>query len=923
MAVWLLSTPWVAFSQSEYAQKEVVLGYGLEKTNATSTESAVTVSGDKIRQSGAISLQNALYGRLPGLIALQNGGFYNDNGAILSVRGQHSLSYNDILILVDGFERPINTLTLDEIESVTVLKDAAAIARYGFKAINGVIYVKTKRGTSQKLDVQVRYDHGFDSAFRLPEMVDAYTYANALNEARANDGLSPYYNAYEVDAFKNNTYPDIYPNVDWEKETLRKMAFTETYHLSFRGGDSKLRYYTMLNLNRAHGLFNHTETDDYSSQLKYSQGNIRTNIDLDFSPSSKLSLNITGIFFESSRPTGFGPNDLMSRIYQIPAAAFPVKTADGYWGGDSKWTDDNPVANIAATGYGRDHGRSLYADLQYKQGLDIITKGLSATLRFGYDNHANYWEKRQTEFEYASDRYVFDQFGNPINTTRVQGGNKATQLAFSKSLNRQWRHSNFLASVDYEKNLGKHALNASIFYTADGLIENEQNNTFYRQNFGAHVGYNYGNRYLADLTLMYSGSNRLAFFPSRYGFSPALSAAWVLSEESFLKGSDIVNFLKLRASAGILCSDYTPDLNISEQSFGGGNGFYFGDNYTSFGGNKENRLPNTNPKPEKAYIYNAGIDAELFRSLSFSVEGYFQRNSDILCSEGGMNSAVLGVSSPYVNAGVMDSYGVDLGVNFLRTFGKFRVEAGVNYMYTRNRIRENMDEPVAYSYLDKRGNSLSQCYGLEAIGFFRDQEEIDNYPIRQTFGTVRPGDIKYKDQNNDGEINENDVVPIGYDNVTPRHYFGIDLNLEYRGFGINLMFQGVSKFSKFLTTTGVFRPITNNTNISEYYLERRWIPGADNSNAEYPALSYEDNKNNNRNSTVWIKDASYLRLRNCELYYNFPKALISKIRLSALKLYVRGENLLCWDSIKVMDPENTGTRYPITKAVHVGIMLNF
>lgn len=900
------------------------LGYNIKRDAKTSTASINSVGYDKLQQSSSLNLQNALYGRLLGLTALQYGGFENDNAAKLSIRGLKTLSSNDILILVDGFERPIDNLTIEEVETVQVLKDAAAIALYGVRGINGVVNVITKRGIKQGLDVKVRYDHGFASAFRIPEMVDAYTYANALNEGRLNDGLLPRYNVYELVAFKDNTYPYVYPNVNWEKETLRDNASTNTYNVSLRGGDDRVQYYSMINLNTAFGLLNNADRGDYSSQLKFSQGNIRTNLDIKLGSSTKMKLNMLGIFYESNRPGNMGANEIMKKIYQIPSAAFPVQTEDGYWGGDTKWTNQNPVAIIANTGYGKDHGRSLYADVQLDQNLDFLLKGLNASIRFGYDNHANYWEKRVTGFEYASDRYVFDDAGNPIQTIRTSGGDKSTDLSFSKSLNRQWRQSNVVFTINYNKKIAeRHDFDASFIYSTSKKTRNEQNNTLYYQDFATSFHYGYDNRYIADLVLMYSGSNRLAFFPHQYGFSPVLSGAWVVSNEKFMKEVPFVDYLKVRASAGIISSDYTPELNLTEQPFSGGGSFYFMDNYVSFGGTKEGRLAAKNLKLEKSYKYNLGIEALLWKNLGVVFELYRQRNADIILSQSGMNSSVLGVSSPYINAGKVDSKGLEIGLNYSQSIHDFNFYVDAKYTLSKNKIVENLQEPVAYSYLDQRGNSVSQCYGLEAIGFFKDQEEIDNYSITQTFATVKPGDIKYKDQNGDNRIDENDVVPIGYNNSIPEQYFSLNLGLEYKGLGFNALFQGVGGYSQFLTTSGIYRPITGEINISEHYYNNRWIPGEDNVNAKYPRLSAEDNKNNNRNSTVWLEDASYLKLRSCELYYKFPASFLQKLPIEQAKVYVRGMNLFSLDAIDIMDPENIGERYPTTKSIHLGFSLNF
>ena len=378
----------------DYTSQPVHLGFGINQTIGESTASISSVGSEQLMKSSALSLSNSLFGNVLGLRALQNGGTVWENYPVFSMRGLKSLSSNGVLVLVDGFERSIGTLTREEVESVSILKDAAAVALYGYRGINGVISVKTKRGKYNTMEIDVNYDHAFTSPVRLPEFANSYTYANALNEALTNDGKSPKYNTYELHEFQSGTAPSFYPNVDWVNETLKDKGASNIYNVSIRGGGMRMRYYTMLNLEDNSGFLKNTEMNEgYSTQLKYSKANIRTNLDIDLSPTTKAEVNLLGIIAEHNRP-GRIQGTLMDNLYTLPSAAYPIKTYDGIWGGSETWTTTNPVAGVQNTGYAKSHARSLFADLKLTQKLDFITKGLSGAIRFGYDNYAEFWETK-------------------------------------------------------------------------------------------------------------------------------------------------------------------------------------------------------------------------------------------------------------------------------------------------------------------------------------------------------------------------------------------------------------------------------------------------------------------------------------------------------------------------------------------------
>lgn len=903
----------------DFASEGVDKGFGIQQTIAESTGAISRATNEQIDKRSSLSLANSLFGNALGLTALQNTGTVWETGASLSIRGLQTLSSNDVLILVDGFERSIQNLTPEEVESVSILRDASAVALYGYKGINGVVSIQTKRGKYETKDISISYDHAFTSQKRLPDFANGYTYANAMNEALVNDGKSARYSANELEAFRSGKYPNLYANVNWVDEVFRDHGASNIYNIAFRGGGTKVRYYTMLNLQDNSGFIKNTEVNDgYSTQMKFSKLNVRSNLDIDLTASTKLEIGILGILSEFSRP-GLGSDNLMTKLYTVPSAAFPIQTSDGIWSGSETWGDRmNPVALVQARGYSKGHSRTLFGDVKLNQKLDFITKGLSGAVRFGYDNTAVYWEGRNRTYAYANDVAAKWTNGAPADINRYTAGTNTT-TGFSSSLDSQDRHFNFVANVDYQKILGEGKLFSSLIYSYENHVKNGQHNTNYRQNVALYTHYAHKSRYIADLSLMTSASNKLA--PGeKWGFSPTLSAAWVISNEPFMRDVKAIDFLKLRASAGIINTDYIPAENYWKQSFSVGYGYALGNGYGWYNGSYEGRLPSVGSTREKAYKYNLGLDAAFLKGFVLTTDAYYERRKDIFVSSSGKNSVVLGVVSPYVNAGIVDSWGFETGLTYDKKISDFTLSLGGKFTFAKNEIKEQLEEPRAYDYLRTTGKSIGQIFGLQAIGFFIDEADIANSPTQQ-FSEVKPGDIKYKDQNNDGVINEYDFVSMGYNTRVPEVYYSFDLGGEWKGLGISATFQGVSNYTAILTTQSMYKPLINNTTISNHYYNNRWTP--DNPFAKYPRLTTEANDNNYQTNSIWLADASFLKMRNCEIYYKLPTSIIAKAKMTTAKVYVRGVDLLCIDHINVSDPESVGVALPATKSIHIGFAIGF
>lgn len=908
----------------DYSSEKVNYGFGLQQTNAESTGAVSTVYAENIDKSSAFSIGNSLYGNVLGLTTMQSTGVVWEQMPSMYIRGLKTLNGNNgILLVVDGLERDNNWqalkyITPEEVESVSVLRDAAALALYGYRGVNGVVNIVTKRGKYDTREINFSYDHAFNYMTRKPELADAYTYASALNEALTNDGKQVRYSQNELNAFKNGTSPYLYPNVNWWEEVFRDRGASDIATLSFRGGSTKMRYYTMMNLQNNRGFIKNFDTNaDYSTQEKYSKANFRTNLDIDLSPKTKMQANIMGILNEFSRP-GMGSDNLISKLYQLPSAAFPIRTESGLWGGNTTWGENwNPVALTEGRAYSKGHTRGLYADMSLRQDLSSLTKGLGASVRIGYDNLASYWENHTKGYKYGMASVASWENGLPIAGEEITGG-KDTEMSGDSKLDWQYRAFNFQMNVDWQRQFGVHSLYSMLLYTYKYDNAKGINNTFYRQNAGWYTHYGFKNRYFADFTLMASASNLLA--PDhRWNVSPTVGLAWLISNEKFMQSQNVVDFLKLRASFGMLNTDNIPGNGYWNETVGGGNGYPINNNFGGDGGWHEGRLASVNGTTEKAYKYNAGVDATLFKGLTLTVDGFYERRSDIWVSSDGQNSAVLGASGSYVNAGIVDSWGTEIGANYYKKMGNVELNLGGTFTYNRSKIIEMLEEPAAYDYTRSTGNPVGQIFGLQAIGYFVDQADIDN-SLPQQFGPVKAGDIKYKDMNGDKVINSDDRVAMGYNSTCPEIYYSFSLGLEWKGLGFSAQFQGVGNYTAILSGT-YYRPLVDNTTISNYVYRNRWTP--ETSNARFPRLTTETVDNNLQTSSLWLADRSFLKLRNCEVYYKLPSSWLNRFWVKNAKVYVRGVDLLCFDSIDQLDPEAMNNSYPATRSIHVGLSVGF
>ena len=907
---------------SDKSTQKVDLGYGVEQTEFLTTAAVTTITAEELRRTSAISLADALYGKLPGLNAYQNTGFKGEEGtgATFNIRGVQTTGERDILILVDGVERPIDRLSVEEVESVTVLKDAAAVALYGHEAINGVLLVKTKHGTTDgKYHFKVGFSHKFQFDPKSADMVDAYGYANALNQARLNDGLAAAYTPAELEKFRDGSDPYVYPNVNWKDEVFKKSAHETNAFLSFFGGTEKVQYYAQLDYTDARGLYKNPDQGDFNSQLKYSKLNIRANIDFEVSKTTRVKTNILGILMETNGVPNVSSNDAWWHLYKVPALAFPIRTTPidrtgaGAWGGSQTYGDFNLLAKTQGAGFMKTHQRQIWANITLEQDLDFITKGLKFYVGASYDNSSNTTETRTKGYQYGWNWY--DAAGNMQEKLM---GTVEDKLQFNHWVDTQWRIATFNAGFKYAMQLKNgDNLSGNINYNVKGEIRDGQSNTFYRTNWQLAAHYDHANRFMADLVLALNGSNRS--YPKKWGFSPTLGLGYIYINKPEDK---IFNYGKVRLSGGIQHTDYVPAAGLWLEQWGWGHGsFWYGNNFTSAGGAFQTRFPTSDFAQETAYKTNLGTDLRLFNSLDVTLDMFYQQRRNILVSAASLNSDVVGLQSSYSDKGRVASWGMEFALRYAKTFNNgLNVNAGFSFSTVKNKILEWIENP-AYPNLSVVDGRADAERGLIALGFFQSQDEIDNSP-KQQFGQVKVGDIKYKDINEDGVINENDYVAQDYGNAFPTINYAFTVGAEYKGFGINATFQGAGHQVKNLRyVDGVWGALSDNRNLSqEYYNNCFDVAGV---NALYPRLSTENGANNAQNSTIWYRNVSWFKMRDCELYYKLPAKVIEPLRLTSAKIFVQGQNLLSSTNIDAMDAENLSTGYPVMKAINIGLAVQF
>lgn len=904
----------------------VVIGYGTQR-KITLTGAVSSISVSQIEKSSTPSLSNAIAGKMPGIITRQSSGEPGADAAQVFIRGLSTFGNNSPLILIDGVERNMNQINAQEIESFTILKDASATAVYGVRGANGVIIINTKRGVVGKPEITFRTETASLTALRLPDYISGGEYALLMNEARDFQGLDPRWSDEEIVKFFDQTDPYLYPDADWTASVLNKKTWQTINNLSVTGGSEIIKYYTNVGYTLQNGIYKQDPANKYNTNANVKRYNFRSNVDINLAQNLTMQLGIGGIIQNGNYP-GASSGQIFDMLRVISPIAYPVLNPDGTPGGASTYIGGNPWGLATQSGYSTQDHTTLQATFGGRWDLSsLLLEGLSVRGLFSYDRYALTNNVRTKEFEVK--RYLGkdpetgeDRYSTPFREEKPLGyaianaGNRAIYME---------------GQINFERTFDAHYLTAMLLYNQRDYVDltagsSIQNLPFRKQGISGRLTYAFHDRYLAEVNFGYNGSEN---FPKgkRFGFFPAFSAGWVVSNESFWNW-ELVNHFKIRGSHGKVGNDqigqrflFLNTINTAGQSY------LFGPDQQLYYGMEENQIGNDRITWERATKNNLGIDVGLLNDkVTLQVDAFNEHRSGILMRRSTVPD-VAGFfpwSIPYANIGVMKNKGVDalLEVRNATTSGWMYTFRG-NFTFAKNEIVENDEPERRYPYLSSRGLAVGTHHAYIAEGFFESEEDIKAWP-HQTFSIARPGDVKYRDINGDGIVDSYDRVPVGYPRL-PQMSFGFGGTVAYKWLDFSMYFTGAAQSSIFLSGYSMwpFYDGEGVNNVLREYYDNRWTP--DRTDALYPAIDRGNNPNNFLNSTIWLRNGNYLRLRNAEIGFNLPEDVVRRLHVKDLRLFINGMNLYTWDHVKIIDPEsNDGTGgYPLQRSFNFGVQINF
>ncbi len=878
------------------------------------TASIVTLTGKDIEKNTVFSLGNALYGKVPGLIVDQNSGEPGNDLPGFSTRGVTTFGYARApLVLVDGFIRDLNSVSVFDIENISVLKDASATAMYGIQAANGVVLVTTKGGTEGKTKLTVDFSNGVQSPTRLPQFYNSANFAKFYNQALSNDKLPSLFSDADIAGYTDGNRV-LYPDVDWIKEMVKQNAPITSLNISASGGNKIAHYYVSLGYLNNTGIYKNTEINDgYSTNSNLNRLNFRSNIDVNVLSDLTLKLNLGGQINDINAPR-MATSDIWNRLYDYPTHLFPVYALPGLLGGTAAFAD-NPMGYINNRGYREIHNRFFQSDLDLKYDAGKHVKGLELGARVGFDNYytvTDGWSKTFAVYQTTKDPIS----GKPVVGAPI-GAN--TNLAYNSPYNdAQNRRGTAELYLNYIRKYGNsHTINFLALYNQTRQIVGREN-PYNMQSVNAKLHYDFKNRFFADLTTSYGGTETFAK-GNRFGFFPAVSAGYVLFDQQQAKSSNAINYLKLRASGGMVGSSNVGTRFGYRELYVGGGSYAFGNTNAGASTITEGTIANPDLSFEKSYQYDLGIDARVFNQVDLSLALFQQDRKNILTSQSTTVPALFGGSLPSVNKGEVRNRGIELSLLWQKQFKHSGFFARLNMSIIKDRVVEMAEEvvPQGSEYFYRKGSPIYYTYGLDAIGFFASEKDIANSPV-QIFGPVQPGDLKYRDRNNDGIINNYDVGPIGNGSV-PTKEFGLELGFNLGGFDVQVMMQAQLDRNVNLASYGnIFFPFRTNQKISTFVQEPWTVQNS--ATAKYPRLSTLENANNYRTSSFWLRNGDFLKVRSLEFGYNFSSLFLKKTGLSMSRVFVRGMNLFTFDKFKYSDPENIAG-YPTMRSVNMGFKI--
>ena len=927
--------------QANELEGVVKVAYGTQR-KASVIGSISTVDMGVLAQSQG-NLSTSLAGKLAGVVAIQKTG---EPGASADfwIRGVSTFGANSTpLILVDGVERSMDMVDTEDIASLSILKDASATALYGVRGANGIVLITTRRGNESAPQINVKVETGMTSPVKLPEMAGTGEFIDFLNNMYVNSGQEAIFNDFQKEMYLSGADPDLYPSVDWVNEVFKRQAMTTKANVSVTGGTKNVRYYVGGSYYLEDGILNTAANERYDAQMSYQRFNFRTNVDINLTKSTVLGMNLSTQFTVRNSPAA-GLDALLQQTMTMTPTAIPLKYSDGTLAAVKGAA--NPYNLLNEKGYSNASSNVAQSTVSLTQDFsELITEGLNARVAFSFDaTNSNTLNRSIMPKTYRAIGRGEPTEENPLGPLQYEViDDYAGYITLGTSHSGQ-RYINFEGSLNYERQFNyAHRVSAMVLYSMRSLSHTHPSSyiaAFPYKSMGvaSRATYSYKDRYFVEFNVGYNGSENFA--PGhRFGLFPAVAVGYMISNEPWWEGiSDTINLLKFKASYGKVGNDqiggsrrfaYNTTINTGATGAAWGtvpNSTATG--YTTVGGITTDEEGNAFVEWEEATKANAGIELGLFNDLTIQADLFQDYRDGIFLMRQSTPSAVGLQKDQYVNIGEMLNRGFDMSAEYDHTFANgFRVSARANFTFNRNRLIYNDQPTPVEEYLSQVGFAYGQRKGLVSCGLFKDQADIDSWPV-QTFGDVQPGDIKYKDINGDGQVDQYDMVAIGYTTI-PEINYGFGLSLGYKGFDASVFFSGVGHVSRQIGGSNLYGASSSPQLTGQVFKDvakNHWTVENPDINAPYPRLGTTRSNNNVQTSDYWTRDMSFLRLKNAEIGYTLPKRVTKKAGISALRVYVAGTNLLTFSNFKLWDPELDtayGTRYPITRNVSLGLNINF
>lgn len=926
-------------------EEVVVVGYGSQKRESvigaiTTTKPAAL----QVNQSRSVS--NALAGQVAGIIAVQRSGEPGNDASDFWIRGISSFGAGTTpLVLVDGVERSLNNLSPEEIESFSVLKDATATAVYGVKGANGVILIQTKRGQVGKPRVQLKADYGISMPTMLPEFVDGAKYMEVMNVANQFTFNRDMYGAEAIAATRNQTDPDLYPSVNWLDAVTKDYVPSSRVSLDINGGSERLRYSFVMAYHNEKGM---TVTDpgvEYDASNRLSRYNIRTNLDMALTPSTDIAVSLGGYIMNQRTPGFTGSSgtprtpftDIMYLAFKNTPIVHPVRYSNGQIPANTSQT--NPWAAATNSGFISSNQSSLQSVFSATQDIGKLwepLKGMKAKATFSFDTYAwNSFLRTKTPTTYmATGR---DENGNLLTSITNEGDDF---LGYAREAGGN-RTMYFEGQFSYSRLFAQtHQIDGLLLYNMRDYVNADAGSAIYSlpyrsQGIAARLSYSYGGKYFIEGNFGYNGSENFSK-KKKWGFFPSVAAGWLVTNESFMENSlDVLSKLKIRVSYGLVGNDQLSGRRFAFLStINGGNGFIFGSSgQNGFEGKTEGDFGVPDLSWETVKKANVGIELGLFDCLNIQADYFHERREDIFMQRKTIPETAGFNTNPWANFGIVQNQGFDASLEMNKQFGKdFFLSLRGNFTFSRNKILE-YDEPESLKRTTRAhtGNPLNTYYGLKAVGLFQEEDFkadgtlVDGIPDH-TFEPVKPGDIRYEDTNGDGKVDAYDEQPIGRPSV-PEIVYGFGFSARWKGFDFSAFFQGTANTSNMLSGSMLI-PGSGGGGMGNIFTncDDRWDPSDPYKQVFWPRLSTSVSDNNMRYSTWWLKDASFLRLKNLEIGYTFPKKWQKAAQMRDARVFLRGSNLLTWAAFDMWDPEinsSDGMKYPLMQVYSVGFQVTF